>query len=921
MRPLKLKISAFGPYAGVMELDMARLGERGLYLISGDTGAGKTTIFDAITFALYGEASGSIREAATLRSKYAEGDVPTEVELTFSYGGKVYTVRRNPEYDRPAKRGGGMTTQKADAQLTRPDGSVVTKVREVNQAVQEILGINKEQFCQIAMIAQGDFRELLFAGTQKRQEIFRQIFRTGNYQLLQERLRTEAAALARRCREAQSSLEQYIQGTRCPEHSPYAEQLACAQRGELPIEETVALMEGLITADDAQAEGQARRLQAVEAQLAQVLARLTVAEAYEQARRELAGAETELAALAARHTELRQALEAEQAKAPQMDAIGQELARLDGQMGVYDELENRTHSLNGLTRQLTADQQQFTTRRQAYIDRAAALEEEKNRYKALEGAGAQREKLAAALEQLETQLETLRTFAEEYKAYARLAAQVTQAQLTYGKSSAKADGAQQAYTRCSRAFLDAQAGILARTLTEGQPCPVCGSTVHPQIARAPESAPTREEVEAAKAAWELAQGEANRDSARAGELRGRQEAKAAALTEQLARMLPGCTLEEAEDRVAALLVETDKQITARRRAIEEEDLRIGTRIKLEQTIAAGEKALADLQTALIELRETLAGGTARRKEQLEQLEALRAGLAFESKSAALAHRKALEAEKLCLQQALENAQNRLQACEKQQAALEGTKAQLQKQLGAGCEVEIEAEREKQQLLNADKNAILEQQKAIHARLEANRSTLENIRARSADLAELDKRARWVNALDQTASGRLAGKEKIMLETYIQMTFFDRIIRRANLRFDGMTGGQYTLIRRQTAAQNRSQSGLELDVIDHYNGTTRSVSSLSGGEAFKASLSLALGLADEVQASAGGIQLDTMFIDEGFGTLDDESRRQAIQTLCGLAEGNRLVGIISHVAELKEKIDRQIVVTKDKTGGSRAAILA
>ena len=208
MRPIQLNISAFGPYAGRVELNLDQLGTSGLYLITGDTGAGKTTIFDAITFALFGEASGNSRETSMLRSKYASPDTPTEVELTFAYGGKIYTVKRNPEYERPAKRGEGMTLQKADGQLIMPDGSVIAKLKDVNQKIKEILGVDRRQFSQIAMIAQGDFLKLLLADTKERQGIFREIFKTGYYQELQDRLKAESGSLGRQCEAAGSSVKQ-----------------------------------------------------------------------------------------------------------------------------------------------------------------------------------------------------------------------------------------------------------------------------------------------------------------------------------------------------------------------------------------------------------------------------------------------------------------------------------------------------------------------------------------------------------------------------------------------------------------------------------------------------------------------------------------------------------------------------------------
>ena len=251
------------------------------------------------------------------------------------------------------------------------------------------------------------------------------------------------------------------------------------------------------------------------------------------------------------------------------------------------------------------------------------------------------------------------------------------------------------------------------------------------------------------------------------------------------------------------------------------------------------------------------------------------------------------------------------------AAIEG----LEEQLAEKIELDKEAGLRQKSELTEERKEADRKSKTLSARLSANRAALTNIRDKSAELDGLEKRYTWLRALSNTAAGSIAGKEKIMLETYIQMTFFDRIIARANTRFMIMSGGQYELKRRREAENKVNQSGLDLDVIDHYNGTERSVKTLSGGESFMASLSLALGLSDEIQSSAGGVRLDTMFVDEGFGSLDEESLDQAMKALSGLAEGNRLVGIISHVAELKNRIDRQIVVTKEQTGGSRAEIIS
>ena len=287
MRPLKLTLSAFGPYAGRVDLDLARLGEQGLYLITGDTGAGKTTLFDAITYALYGEPSGENRDPSMFRSKYAQPDTPTWVELTFSYGGKTYVVRRNPEYERPAKKGGGTTLQRADAELTLPDGGLVTKAREVNRAIVEIIGLDRSQFAQIAMIAQGDFLKLLLADTRSRQEIFREIFKTRYYMVFQERMKGEAGALQRDCEAARASVQQYIGGVVCREGDPLLPRVQRARAGELPFQETVALIEALIGGDREEETRQQALLDRLDGALKETSALLGRAEEAQKTREKL----------------------------------------------------------------------------------------------------------------------------------------------------------------------------------------------------------------------------------------------------------------------------------------------------------------------------------------------------------------------------------------------------------------------------------------------------------------------------------------------------------------------------------------------------------------------------------------------------------------------------------------------------------
>ena len=231
MRPIRLVMSAFGPYAGRTELELSKLGTSGLYLITGDTGAGKTTIFDAIAFALYGEASGTAREAGMLRSQYADITTPTEVELTFEYKGRQYVLRRNPEYTRPRTRGDGLTTEKAGAELHYPDGRVETRLKDVNRAIVEIMGVDRNQFAQIVMIAQGDFLKLLIAPTEERKKIFQKIFRTERFQLLQDKLKAESNALKNEHEKVSSGLRQYMEGIVCAADSPFADAVKNARSG------------------------------------------------------------------------------------------------------------------------------------------------------------------------------------------------------------------------------------------------------------------------------------------------------------------------------------------------------------------------------------------------------------------------------------------------------------------------------------------------------------------------------------------------------------------------------------------------------------------------------------------------------------------------------------------------------------------
>ena len=919
MRPLTLTVSAFGPYAGRVEMDMAQLGSSGLYLITGDTGAGKTTIFDAITFALYGEASGENRESTMLRSKYAAPETPTEVELTFLCRGKTYTIRRNPEYDRPAKRGGGVTVQKADAMLTYPDGRVVTKLRDVNTAVVELLGVDRRQFAQIAMIAQGDFLKLLLADTKDRQAIFREIFKTGYYQTLQEKLKNASGELNQQCEAARRSVAQYLSGILCGDADEEA--AAKARRGELPTAEAMDLLRRLLEQDKADMELQTAALTAVEAELETVNAALGRAEELNKRRAELASGERSRAAFAARLAEKEAALKIQQEKAAQWDALTEEITLLRSTLPEYERLGKLTQEWSRAQTALTGDRRRKAAQQEALQQLQAALAAQKEELSALAGAGEETAKLSYAKEQAEKKKENLTALTADLQALLTLQEELQAAQNDYLTAQAKADTAQQTYTEANRAYLSEQAGVLARTLQAGMPCPVCGAVEHPAPARVSADAPSEAQLKAAKAAADRAAQIAKDASARAGEVRGRTESQSAHLAERLGALEDGCTVAEAPVKLPVLLSAAEAEITERTARLAASRRKLARKQALEAAIPQQERTAGEAEQSIAALTTAIALGAAKAAELETQSSELKRKLPYPDQAAADTAIREKTAALGRMKDALARAEADHRTAREALTALDGKLSQLKQQLSQSDVPDAEQLQQRRGALLSQKAALSAAKTTLHTRLDTNRRILNQVDAQSEQLTALEEQWSWVKALSNTANGNLPGKEKVMLETYVQMNYFDRILRRANQRLMVMTGRQYELQRRRAAENNRSQSGLELDVIDHYNGTTRSVKTLSGGESFKASLSLALGLSDEIQSCAGGIRLDTMFVDEGFGSLDEESLDAAITALANLSEGERLVGIISHVGELKERIDRQIVVTKDRTGGSRVTIRA
>ena len=904
MRPLKLTISAFGPYAGECTLDLASLGTGGLYLITGDTGAGKTTIFDAICYALYGKASGGARDNSDLfRSKYAAPETPTFVELEFCCHGESYTVRRNPGYLRPAKRGSNLVEQKPDAQLHLPDGAVITKEKQVTAKITEILGVGKEHFSSIAMIAQGDFQQLLLAKTEDRVKIFRKIFDTDKYKVLQDRLGVETRAAEQRWRELRASQEQYAAMLRTAEET--------VVQG-LPMDEVQRILEESLSADEGLLNGLAEQTGALEARSAD-LAALTERSRNQQKQRALL---VEMRQSEGRGAELlaaaEDALTAAQTQEPRRAALTDEIAALEAVRPRYTELSalRRTQTaeetkLRGLNLELEKTASELSAALKQQTDTVRELEELKGVPLMLAQNGRVQEKLT----QRQSELTALQKQAADYRA---ACSRTEQAQREYLAAAQIAADAQQAHQTLYRAFLDAQAGILASALVAGVPCPVCGSVEHPAPAPLADHAPTQDAVDAAQGKADAARKKAETASAKAGRLEGERAQLEQALKDTEERLLTGQTLDEAMENCLKELASAGKEgkalaIQEQRRKILEKELP-----GLEQII----KTLTQRQTADAQ---TAAALDATIRERSAQMETAAAALPYAEEGILLGEIDGRKQERTALETALNTARENHRQVEGKLTALRGRIEATQAALDAQEPIDFDTANEELNRVSAELAVLRQTGNAASGRLSVNRQVKAGLERTAGELTALEEKLRWLEPLSKTANGTLSGKERLMLETFVQTTYFDRIIACANTRLLRMTDGQYELIRHTEAADGRRITGLELDVIDHYNGSERSVRTLSGGESFKASLSLALGLSEMIQRQSGGIRFDTMFVDEGFGSLDEESLRQAINTLTNLSGADRLVGIISHVGELKERIDKQIIVTKTRDGYSTAKI--
>lgn len=928
MKPLKLTLCAFGPYAGLTTLDLTGFGPSGLFLVSGDTGAGKTALFDAITFALYGEVTGAYRSPDMLRSDFAAPEAETRVELEFSHRGRRYTVRRSPEQRRAKRRGNGLTSVPAWAELIREPQEPLSGAKAVTAGVVALLGIDAKQFAQISMIAQNDFARLLNAPSGERAAILRQVFGTGAYQTLGAAAKTRAAAAARAAESAADAVLLYL-GALQPGPGDDALRELQAQASPYRAAEALPLAEARIAADEAQGADFARALDALDKAVD-----AGTAEAQAAARRAALQARLKQAAdaskaLADATAEKERAWAAAEARAPELAAHNAALARLDETAPRYAALadaEDKAARAQATAVAAAKARQTADAALTALLDKLARAES------GLAACGAPETELARAeaLEEIAlAQQQECDTLLAELAALARAEGETAQRQEVYRQKQAAFDKAQAVSADLQRRLNAARAGLLARDLADGVPCPVCGALHHPAPAVLPDGHVTETACDAAAQTQEAARATAQAASRKAGEAAAQAKVLRSSLYKNAAQFLakrkkhydgPAAEALDAaalQTALAGQAASLQNGLTALRATLADARARQARAEKLRAEKQALDARRPAASQALESARTAAAGAESAVAAARSRAEALRAGLPYPTTAALNDARRQTLAARDAVQAALTAAAQARAAHTARCAEAAGRADTLTAELAAAPAPVSDANAAADlAALQAQRAALRAAQQQGAARLAANRTTLQKLRAALQKSESAAAQSAMLDNLSRTINGNLSGKPKLPFEQYVQAFYFDGVVAAANRRFTRMTDGQYTLLRRESA-DIAAKTALELDVFDAYTGKTRPVGSLSGGESFLAALSLALGISDTIQESAGGVSVDTLFVDEGFGTLDADALEKAIDTLTMLAGGDKLVGIISHVEALQDRIDRQILVCKTREGAKAA----
>ena len=951
MRPIQITLQAFGSYADLTVIDFTKTTEN-LFLISGNTGAGKTTIFDALVFALYGEASScqNHKEGLILQSQFRPQDgkdlKETFVSLTFEENRQHYTVRRVPRQERAKKRGKGVTLINASVTLTLPDGSIYP-LKETDAKLRELIGLTKEQFMQIAMIAQGEFMELLRAKSDDKKKIFRKLFHTELYDEIVREVDRRRADCNQNIADMKMQFQTVISRLCLP---PDREETGDLQEWKQEIEDGLFLhSEEFLSA-----------LQAWNLSLEQEVQTLTQNQAKAQQDRDLC---RDAVQAAARLSDLFSHLEENEKERALLKQ--EEEQRLEAGLPPFEEEERQAnvqweqeaenyHRLRErVEKALALFQQKEDAQKKCSLleqkQKAACLtlsniQEEKN---SLQG---REEKTSSELQLLERASIDLAEFQKQLQRSRELSLQeqnlqlekknllqaesaLKEAQETYRRITLSYQQARQTSEQLRSLFLDAQAGLLAASLRDGSPCPVCGSKTHPHpfTLSAQTPLPTESELKSAEKKTEdlrSKQEEASAAAEAAAATKNERQKTFFSSVQQLflkantfCRELgvsfvtaPGPTdlaqMSEMENAIGMLLSASAKTVHERNEQLKERAKRAEELTSLLHLLREEGKQkdllLEEARSKAAEMEKALSAANSERL-------LLHASSDFESRSAAEAYLQQAGEKEQAARSRFENAQA---GAKRHADALLATKTKEQtllKEIGDRKRPQTEA---LQQALCAaeEKLTILTEclQKQSHE-LQENRYALQELSSSSEARRHTFSEYERLDRLYKQMSGNISGS-RMDLETYVQRLYLSKILSSANKRFQEMSGGQYAfrMIRIASAGEGRNK-GLDLMVYSSVTGKEREIRTLSGGESFMAALSLALGMADQIQNASSAVHLDMMFIDEGFGSLDDLARSKSIRVLKEMADSHRLIGIISHVTELKQEIGNQLLITKDEHG--------
>ncbi len=894
MKPLNLKMSAFGPYKNEVEIDFKKLGTNNIFLITGDTGAGKTTIFDAISYALFNEVSGSNRPITSLRSKFATTE-DTYVELEFEHKGKEYKIRRVPEYERVKKTGEGTTKNIADAYLEYED-KIITGVKNVNDKIIELIGINAKQFKQISMLAQGEFIKILFAESKDRTEIFRKIFETSIYEQISTNLSILSAETRKDVDRLKTIFQTNTSNIRWIEKPVAIDLIDLKKITKLDIDEILNLIEKEIQTNKEKVKEEEKENEKLKKEIEKLREKIKKIEEQNE-----------------KVKKYKQYLEENKELKEKAKEIKEKEANIEISQSILQKVMPRQQIVNEKQKELKNNMNKRQVLEKEIKDGEIIEQENKNKIiklnelkEILEGYKNIKEKSKNIEDMflLITQIEKDQKNKEKYvKQYEELNNQYIEMDKQYKEEEDK--------------FFREQAGIIAQRLEEGKPCPVCGSIEHPNKAIKNDDVLSEEELK--KLEEEKNKLENKRNTIK------NETISLNAKIETTIKMIPESNkqdfnLQDFEKKINESKNKQELEIKSLKENFENVCLIFAKKkenidkINFDEIKQNIEKQINGQNNKLLENKVKLKECNTLIETQEKSLEVIQQEYLNAIKELGFKDEKDYK-EKTLKEADIEKIKQEIEQYKEKVTTTKTRLEDVKKELKEKEIIDVTQDIEQ---LEKSSQKQKEEEKQINnkkASISFNKDTNKKLKETAIELIyKMDKMAK-IEELAKIANGTANRKTKITFEQYVQATYFDMVISEANKRLLSMTDNRYLLIRKKKADKISEKIGLDLNVIDNYNGQERDVKSLSGGESFKAALSLALGLSDVIQSYSGGVLVDTLFIDEGFGTLDAESREQAINTLVNLAGSNKLIGIISHVEELQERIDKKIIVEKGQDGSN------